>query len=50
MLKRILPLFILAATTVLFAAGADLGAGTKADEINVPAVLMFFLFVSIYMQ
>ena len=46
MLKRILPLFILAATTALFAAGADLGAGTKAEEINIPAVLMFFLFVS----
>jgi cation/acetate symporter len=29
----------------LFAAGADLGAGTKADEVNVPAVVMFLLFV-----
>ena len=46
MIKRILPLFMIAATTMLFAAGADLGAGTKADEINVPAVVMFFLFVS----
>ena len=46
MLKRILPLFILAATTALFAVGADLGAGTKAEEINVPAVIMFFIFVS----
>jgi len=29
-----------------FAAGADLGAGTKADELNIPAVIMFFLFVA----
>lgn len=29
-----------------FAAGADLGAGTKAEELNVPAVVMFFIFVA----
>jgi len=43
---RILSLFILASLTVAFAAGADLGAGTKADELNVPAIVMFFIFVA----
>ena len=29
-----------------FAAGADLGSGTKAEELNVPAIIMFFAFVA----
>ena len=29
-----------------FAAGGDLGAGTKAEELNVPAIIMFFTFVA----
>jgi len=29
-----------------FAMGGDLGAGTKADELNVPAIVMFFTFVA----
>lgn len=45
MLKRILSL-LLVSVAVAFAAGADLGAGTKADEINVPAIIMFFAFVA----
>ena len=43
---RILSLFIVASLTVAFAAGADLGAGTKADELNIPAIVMFFIFVA----
>jgi len=46
MLGRILSLFTLASLTVAFAAGADLGAGTKAEELNVPAIVMFFIFVA----
>ena len=43
MLSRIFSLLVVFAG-VAFAAGADLGAGTKQD-INVPAIVMFFLFV-----
>ncbi len=46
MLGRILSLFMIASITVAFAAGADLGAGTKAEELNVPAIVMFFIFVA----
>ena len=42
---RVLSLLLLS-VIVVFAAGADLGAGTKADELNVPAIVMFFIFVS----
>jgi cation/acetate symporter len=42
---RILSLLLLS-VVVIFAAGADLGAGTKAEELNVPAIVMFFIFVS----
>jgi cation/acetate symporter len=38
----LLPLLIVSA----FAAGGDLGAGTKAEELNVPAIIMFLLFVA----
>jgi len=38
MLGRILSLFMIASITVAFAAGADMGAGTKAEELNVPAI------------
>lgn len=44
MVGRILSLVALFAVAA-FAAGADLGAGTKQD-VNVPAILMFFLFVA----
>ncbi len=44
MLGRILSLLFIS-VAVAFAAGADLGAGTKAEELNVPAIIMFFLFV-----
>ncbi|WP_373028466.1 cation acetate symporter [Sulfurovum sp.] len=46
MLGKILSLFMVTSITVAFAAGADLGAGTKADEINIPAIVMFFIFVA----
>ena len=46
MLSRILSLFMLAGFTAAMAAGADLGAGTKAEEMNVPAVVMFLIFVA----
>jgi len=46
MLGRILSLFMMASVTVAFAAGADLGEGTKAEELNVPAIVMFFIFVA----
>jgi cation/acetate symporter len=46
MLGRILSLFMIASITAAFAAGADLGAGTKAEEVNVPAIVMFFIFVA----
>lgn len=42
---RILSLLLLS-VIVVFSAGADLGAGTKAEELNVPAIVMFFIFVS----
>jgi cation/acetate symporter len=45
MLGKVLSLFLLT-VAVAFAAGADLGAGTKAEELNVPAVIMFFIFVA----
>ena len=45
MLGKVLSLVLLSAV-VLFAAGGDLGEGTKADELNIPAVVMFFLFVA----
>jgi len=40
---KILSALMLSAVAV-FAAGADLGAGTKQD-LNVPAIIMFFMFV-----
>ncbi len=46
MLGRILSLFMMASMTVALAAGADMGAGTKAEELNVPAIVMFFIFVA----
>lgn len=46
MLGKFLSLFILAATTVAFAVGADLGEGTKAESLNVPAIVMFLIFVA----
>ena len=46
MLGRILSLFMVAGLTAAMAAGADLGAGTKAEELNVPAIVMFFIFVA----
>jgi cation/acetate symporter len=45
MLGKVISLFLLT-VAVAFAAGADLGAGQKADELNVPAIVMFFLFVA----
>ena len=45
MLGRVLSLLAISAA-VAFAAGGDLGAGTKAQEMNVPAVIMFFIFVA----
>jgi cation/acetate symporter len=44
MLGKILSALMLTAVAA-FAAGADLGAGTKADDLNVPAIVMFFIFV-----
>jgi len=44
MLNRIFSLLVVFAG-VAFAAGADLGEGTKQD-LNVPAIVMFFLFVA----
>jgi len=44
-MAKILSLLLLSAV-VLFAAGADLGAGTKAEELNVPAIIMFLIFVA----
>lgn len=46
MLGRILSLLMLAGLTVAMAAGADLGEGTKAEELNVPAIVMFLIFVA----
>lgn len=46
MLGRILSLLMVAGLTAAMAAGADLGAGTKAEELNVPAIIMFFIFVT----
>ena len=46
MLSRILSLFMLAGLTAAMAAGADLGEGTKAEEMNIPAIFMFLLFVA----
>ena len=46
MLGRILSLFMMASITFAFAVGADLGEGTKAEELNVPAIVMFFIFVA----
>ncbi|MCW8821125.1 MAG: cation acetate symporter [Sulfurovum sp.] len=46
MLGKFLSLFILAATTVAFAVGADLGEVTKAESLNIPAIVMFFIFVA----
>ena len=44
MIGKVLSLLTLA-SAVLFAAG-DMAGGTKADEMNVPAVIMFFIFVA----
>ena len=46
MLSRILSLFMVAGLTAAVAAGADLGAGTKTEELNIPAIVMFLLFVA----
>ena len=46
MLGRILSLFMMASMTVALAAGADMGAGAKAEELNIPAIVMFFIFVA----
>jgi cation/acetate symporter len=46
MLGRILSLFMTASLTAALAAGADMGAGTKAEELNIPAIVMFFIFVA----
>ena len=46
MLSRILPLFMIAGLTAAMAVGADLGAGTKAEEMNIPAIVMFLIFVA----
>jgi cation/acetate symporter len=46
MLGRILSLFMIASLTVALAAGSDMGAGTKAEELNIPAIVMFFIFVA----
>jgi cation/acetate symporter len=45
MLGKVISLFLLT-VVVAFAAGGDLGAGQKADELNVPAIIMFFMFVA----
>jgi len=44
-MKKILLLLSILAVSA-FAMGGDLGAGTKADELNVPAIVMFFAFVA----
>jgi len=46
MLGRILSLLMVAGLTAAMAAGADMGAGIKAEELNVPAIVMFFIFVA----
>ncbi|HEY9191206.1 MAG TPA: cation acetate symporter [Sulfurovum sp.] len=46
MLGRILSLFMMASLTAALAAGADMGEGTKAEELNIPAIVMFFIFVA----
>ena len=46
MLSRILSLFMLAGITVAMAVGADIGRSTKAESLNVPAIVMFFIFVA----
>ena len=46
MLSRILSLFMIAGLAAAMAAGADLGEGTKAEELNVPAIFMFLIFVA----
>jgi cation/acetate symporter len=45
MLGKVISLFLLT-VAVAFGAGADLGAGQKADDLNVPAIVMFFIFVA----
>jgi len=45
MLGKVLSLVLLS-VVALFGAGGDLGEGTKADELNIPAVVMFFIFVA----
>lgn len=45
MLGRILSLFMMASLTAALAAGADMGEGTKAEELNIPAIVMFLIFV-----
>ncbi len=44
-MKKILLLLSILVVSA-FAAGADLGSGTKAEELNVPAIIMFFAFVA----
>jgi hypothetical protein len=43
MLGKVISLLLLS-VAIVFAAGGDLGAGTKADDLNVPAIIMFFIF------
>jgi cation/acetate symporter len=45
MLGKVLS-FLLLSISVVFAAGGDLGAGSKAEELNIPAIIMFLLFVA----
>ncbi len=44
-MKRILLLLSILVISA-FAAGGDLGSGTKAEELNIPAIVMFFAFVA----
>jgi cation/acetate symporter len=46
MLGRILSLLTVAGLTAAMAVGADIGTTTKAEELNVPAIAMFFIFVA----
>jgi cation/acetate symporter len=46
MLGKFLSLLILTATTVAFAVGVDIGETTKAESLNIPAIVMFLIFVA----
>ena len=43
---KFLSLFMLLATTFALAMGADIGETTKAESLNIPAIVMFFIFVA----